>query len=64
MEDTKYPCKSFACAIQKCMVQNNHNETACQDIRTAFEDCCMKHQGQETAKEACLFVWKKKKIAS
>ncbi len=35
-------CKKSACAIQWCLVKNNHQQDRCQAYITAWEDCVSK----------------------
>ncbi|XP_022238423.1 cx9C motif-containing protein 4-like [Limulus polyphemus] len=36
------PCQKQACAIQKCLQENNYNEDACQYVVEAMRHCCKK----------------------
>lgn len=60
-KDEPYACKAFACAIQACLLRNNYDAAKCIGEQNAFEKCCRAElgKGNEKAREACNFVWKK-----
>lgn len=38
----KDPCKKFACAIQRCLVENDFQEVRCDKVFEAMRQCCIK----------------------
>ncbi|KAK9885834.1 hypothetical protein WA026_013705 [Henosepilachna vigintioctopunctata] len=38
----KDPCKPFACNIQKCLTENNFQESACKQAIEDMRLCCVK----------------------
>lgn len=36
------PCKKFACAIQRCLVENDFQEVRCDKVFEAMRKCCVK----------------------
>lgn len=38
----KDPCKPFACNIQKCLKENNFQESKCQEFIEYLRECCKK----------------------
>ncbi|ROT40110.1 DUF1903-domain-containing protein [Sodiomyces alkalinus F11] len=50
------PCHPEACKIQKCLSQNNYDETKCQSAVLALYQCCgafYAHQGNTAATPSC-----------
>ncbi len=41
-EPAQSACKKSACAIQWCLVKNNHQQDRCQAYIAAWEDCVSK----------------------
>ncbi|XP_026481892.1 cx9C motif-containing protein 4 isoform X2 [Ctenocephalides felis] len=39
---SKDPCKANACMIQKCLSENNFQESACTDVIELMRLCCVK----------------------
>uniref|UniRef100_A0A6M2DQM5 Cx9C motif-containing protein 4 n=1 Tax=Xenopsylla cheopis TaxID=163159 RepID=A0A6M2DQM5_XENCH len=38
----KDPCKANACMIQKCLNENNYQESACTEVIELMRLCCVK----------------------
>ena len=38
-------CKKEACNIQYCLARNNHIQKKCEDVITAWKDCCERAKG-------------------
>lgn len=56
----RYPCQPFACAVQKCLTDNNFDQTKCAQAVKKLEDCCLKERRTENGKviesEGCVGV--------
>ncbi|XP_055309540.1 cx9C motif-containing protein 4 [Sitodiplosis mosellana] len=42
----KDPCKKNACLIQKCLKENNYQESACVEVLELMRECCRQYKGQ------------------
>lgn len=38
--ETKDPCKKYACELQYCLQANNYNQVRCESIVNKLKQCC------------------------